>query len=165
MDLKLRDNKEVKQLFQDITHVVGPFNEWPYMLQKYFWIPPPHQMRPIVVAFFYINGLNPQVHLLLCCYLHNMYTLFFRGMLLVLCIKNGLSLITRQLIIILQHVIPLLSMIFKDKLNSVSSEVVRVMFQIPHPSFLVSLISPSIFIVLRNIIALLPLLFDELFNG
>ena len=53
----------LKQLFEDITDVVGPYNEWLYMLQKYFWIPPPHQIWPIFTAFFYINGLNPQVSL------------------------------------------------------------------------------------------------------
>ena len=61
MDIKLCDKQQVKQMFEDIRNIVGPFHEWPFIIQNYFWIPPPHQFwtQPmgtvVFMSCFYAN--------------------------------------------------------------------------------------------------------------
>ena len=66
-----RQNAEIKCLWFEIQDIIGPAKLWPHLVRKLFWTQSiKHNMRPIISAFVIINGLNPEVHILLlnCSY-------------------------------------------------------------------------------------------------
>ncbi len=58
-------NKKIAVLWHDIQDIIGPANEWPQYIRKLYWTKGvDHDDRPKIVAFSYINGLNPEVSIL-----------------------------------------------------------------------------------------------------
>lgn len=58
---------EQYQLYQEIQDIIGPASQWPWNVHQWFLHGIPqgtgqsHRLRPLFVAFFYVNGLNPIV--------------------------------------------------------------------------------------------------------
>lgn len=56
-----------KQLFNEIQDIIGPYQLWPRQVQYWFvrGIPSGYgtscKRRPLFAAFFWVNGLNPEV--------------------------------------------------------------------------------------------------------
>lgn len=55
-----------KQLFDDIQDIVGDAKLWPKNIREWLWLGASYAARPLLVAFFYVNGLNPEVFLDWC---------------------------------------------------------------------------------------------------
>ena len=59
---RITRNRTIYEYWRDIQDVIGEASKWPYIIRRYFWTKLNHKMRPIVVAFCFVNGLNPEVH-------------------------------------------------------------------------------------------------------
>lgn len=65
-------SSEQKQLYSEIQDIIGPAHLWPRDIHKWFLFGVPQgegisrRLRPIVAAFFWINGLNPLVFIEWC---------------------------------------------------------------------------------------------------
>ena len=55
-------DKKIAELWLDIVDIVGPAHRWPKSVREMFWTRGlTHKQRPLIAAFVYINGLNPEV--------------------------------------------------------------------------------------------------------
>lgn len=58
----MADEAKKKELIETIVDIIGPIDEWPYLISNLFFSKNVnHAMRPILVAFIFVNGLNPVV--------------------------------------------------------------------------------------------------------
>ncbi len=65
--VKKSRNRQIYELWYDIQDQVGPAKYWPASIRKMFWTQGlKHPQRPLIVAFCYVNGLNPVVSNTLC---------------------------------------------------------------------------------------------------
>lgn len=55
-------NREIYEQWMLIQEIVGDAKLWPYFIRKLFWTRGiKHDMRPILAAFVFVNGLDPIV--------------------------------------------------------------------------------------------------------
>ena len=57
-------NREIFETWNVIQDIIGPANQWPYLIRRLFWIQHlRHWDRLLIAAFVYVNGLNPDIFL------------------------------------------------------------------------------------------------------
>lgn len=65
MAIPVNWNMQQHQLFHEIQDIIGDFSLWPHNIQTWFIHGVPQgrgqRLRPIMAAFFWVNGLNPIV--------------------------------------------------------------------------------------------------------
>lgn len=64
-DAKIKGSAKYK-LYCEIQDIVGNASLWPRNIRLWFWKGATYTQRPILVAFFYINGLNPELFMDWC---------------------------------------------------------------------------------------------------
>lgn len=61
-DYSKSKNREIYEMWESIQDIIGPADEWPHFIRRLFWTRGvKHNMRPILCAFVFVNGLNPIV--------------------------------------------------------------------------------------------------------